>query len=228
MLEKPKPFYRRKLPHWQPGGAAIFITWRLYGSLPDIVIKRLEETRRSISHEMTHLKQLTERKVRHSKQLFAMLDEALDRVETGPLWLRQEPVAEIIVDALLNRYKELYSLWSYVVMANHVHIFLQPKVAQTLVCNAEPSYVPMKFITKRLKGYTAREANRILGRTGQPFWQIESFDHWARKHAEFCRIITYIENNPVRANLAVRAEDWPWSAARERLLRGLTKIRALT
>src|SRR6266851_3973849 len=27
-------FYRRNLPHWHPEGASIFLTWRLYGSLP--------------------------------------------------------------------------------------------------------------------------------------------------------------------------------------------------
>src|ERR1700736_4160188 len=27
-------FYRRRLPHWQPEGVPIFLTWRLYGSLP--------------------------------------------------------------------------------------------------------------------------------------------------------------------------------------------------
>src|SRR5437588_11773829 len=27
-------FYRRILPHWQPEGKPIFLTWRLFGSLP--------------------------------------------------------------------------------------------------------------------------------------------------------------------------------------------------
>ena len=27
-------FYRRNLPHWHPEGKAIFVTWRLFGSLP--------------------------------------------------------------------------------------------------------------------------------------------------------------------------------------------------
>jgi len=79
-----------------------------------------------------------------------------------------------------------------------------------------------------LKGYTAREANRILGRTGQHFWQEESFDHWSRDEDEFFRIIAYIENNPVKAGLVTRPEDWQWSSAAERKRRGWTKIQALT
>ncbi len=34
-------FYRRNLPHWHPEGKSIFITWRLYGSLPASVLKRI-------------------------------------------------------------------------------------------------------------------------------------------------------------------------------------------
>jgi hypothetical protein len=52
-----------------------------------------------------------------------------------------------------------------------------------------------------------------LNRTGAPFWQDESFDHWIRDPAEAVRIRSYIERNPVVAGLAKRAEDWPWSSA---------------
>ena len=27
-------FYERRLPHWHPTGKDIFLTWRLYGTLP--------------------------------------------------------------------------------------------------------------------------------------------------------------------------------------------------
>ncbi|MEK6302578.1 MAG: hypothetical protein AABO41_17845 [Acidobacteriota bacterium] len=88
--------------------------------------------------------------------------------------------------------------------------------------------MPLKDITKRLKGYTALEANRALGRTGQTFWHQESFDHWARDEGEFYRIIAYIENNPVKAGLVLKPGDWRWSSAHERLRRGWNEIRPLT
>jgi hypothetical protein len=53
----------------------------------------------------------------------------------------------------------------------------------------------------------------LLGRTGEPFWQEESFDHWVRGDEEFNRIAHYIEQNPVKAGLVKRSEDWPWSSA---------------
>jgi putative DNA methylase len=86
-------------------------------------------------------------------------------------------------------------------MANHVHALLEPKVALARTTNA-------------IKGVTARRANAILGRTGKHFWQDESFDHWVRNEAEFARIRSYIERNPVSAGLVARPEDWLWSTAR--------------
>ncbi len=66
---------------------------------------------------------------------------------------------------------------------------------------------------KSLKGATAREANRLLGRTGEPFWQKESYDHWVRSQREFEKIRAYIESNPVKAGLVQEPEDYPWSSA---------------
>jgi putative transposase len=63
---------------------------------------------------------------------------------------------------------------------------------------------------KRFKKYTGREANRILNRKGQRFWQREWFDHWSRTPQEDDKIISYIRNNPVHAGLVENAEDWPW------------------
>ena len=62
--------------------------------------------------------------------------------------------------------------------------------------------------------------NRVHGESGQ-YWQHETFDHWARDHAELLRIIDYIEMNPVRAGLAAMPEDYNWSSARIRKRLGI-------
>jgi type I restriction enzyme R subunit/putative DNA methylase len=84
-------------------------------------------------------------------------------------------------------------------MPNHVHLLLTPLISGSKLMQS-------------IKGFTAREANRILGFTGQPFWQAESYDHWVRNDAEFSRIANYIEENPVRARLARSADDYRWSS----------------
>ena len=85
-------------------------------------------------------------------------------------------------------------------MANHVHLLVVPYIS------------PTRFL-QSLKSYTARQANKLLGRTGEPFWQRESYDHWVRDEAERRRIISYIENNPVKAGLVNSPRNYPWSSA---------------
>ena len=65
-----------------------------------------------------------------------------------------------------------------------------------------------------LKRFTARQANGMLSRTGEPFWQEESYDRLVRNQTEFERIVSYIEMNPVSAGLVAASELFPWSSAR--------------
>ena len=174
-------FYARHLPHWQPPGQDVFITWRLAGSLPADF--------KPPKSELTSGKTLT------------YYDRALDAARTGPLWLEDPRVAQTVLSALQQAHqRSLFHLRAYVLMANHVHILLEPQS-------------PLSKITHQLKGSTAHEANRILDRTGTRFWQDESFDHWIRNPEEWQRGRTYIERNPVTAGLVSDPKDWPWSSA---------------
>ena len=53
----------------------------------------------------------------------------------------------------------------------------------------------------------------MMGLTGQPFWQDESYDRLVRDETEFQRIARYIEMNPVKAGMAATPELLPWSSA---------------
>jgi REP element-mobilizing transposase RayT len=130
------------------------------------------------------------------------MDSILDKSMTGPFWLRDPTVARSVMDALHFGAEKLdfYTLHAFVVMPNHVHLLITPKV-------------PIPRITNGLKGVTARDANAILHRTGQHFWQDESFDRWVRNSAQFDRIRYYIESNPVSAGLTTNPQAWPWSSA---------------
>jgi putative transposase len=129
----------------------------------------------------------------------------MDSGRFGPMWLGSPGVAGLVMEALVNGEKQrgLYRMFAFVVMSNHVHLLIE-------------TIEPLQKITRLLKGYTARCANLVLGRTGQSFWQDESFDHWVRDSGEQERIIRYIENNPVTAGLVNKPEDWTWSSAGRR------------
>ncbi len=196
-------FYRRNLPHWHPDGKAIFLTWRLYGSLPKghsggTATPGCAKTKRTGKSAGATRANATGQ---DWGRRFRMVDAELDRGANGPLWLRDPEIAGYVEDAVI-RGAELghYNLHAYVVMPNHVHVLLGARL-------------PLARITSGIKGVSARDANATLSRTGKPFWQDESFDHWVRNEAEFERIRSYIERNPVLAGLVARPEDWPWSSA---------------
>jgi REP element-mobilizing transposase RayT len=133
---------------------------------------------------------------------FVAMDQILDEARRGPLFLRRPAIAKLTVEALRDgdRRFHRYQLHSFVVMPNHVHLLVTPHVVATQWLGP-------------LKGFTAHEANFILGRQGRPFWQDESYDHLVRSGTEFQRIRRYIERNPVKAGLACAVEEYPWSSA---------------
>jgi putative DNA methylase len=147
-----------------------------------------------------------ERNLQHAKLLFVKRDQYLDTAQKGPMYLKDPSAAQLVVESVVWGVPDRYDLLTYAVMPNHVHVLLTPRVE-------------LEVITQGIKGYTAHEINGLQHQRGRVFWQDESFDHWARDFEELCRIIDYIEHNPVKAGLCQCPEHWPWSAAhwRERL-----------
>ena len=175
-------YYRRRLPHIYKIGLPMFITWCLRGSLPP--------DRAFAEDSLT------------SGEAFAAMDRLLEEGRSGPHYLRQPEIANMVVEAVHYNSTTLhhYQLHAFVVMANHVHLLITPTVA-------------LPKLTRSLKGITAKRANEMLGLTGAPFRQVESYDRLVRDATEFQRIHRYIENNPVRAGLVKQAADFPWSSA---------------
>ena len=124
------------------------------------------------------------------------MDRQLDQAKTGPLYLRMEPIATIVCETLLTSVAvKHYQLGAFVIMPNHVHVLVFPMT-------------PPSQLLKSIKGVTAREANKVLGRTGEQFWQHESYDHYVRNDVEREKIVAYIENNSVKAGLALTPADF--------------------
>jgi putative transposase len=180
-------YYERNLPHWLPEGRSLFLTWRLHGSLPQIALEALHKND----------------KLEGGKK-FLRFDQELDGAGFGPVWLKDSRVAGVVVIAIeAVAQNGLCVVHAYTVMPNHVHMLLDPKVE-------------LKQITRAIKGRSARACNGLLHRTGLPFWQEESYDHWVRSAASFGKIQRYIETNPVSAGLVKSPEEWEWSSAYRR------------
>ena len=173
---------RRRLPHWHPETAWLFVTWHLYGSLPECRYPPPDHS--------------------SAGKAFVWMDRYLDTTRTGPMWLFTNPrtterrggvnengegaaapcalklenIASLVAAHIRNGAGQdgLYELRAWVIMANHVHLLVRPRI--------QPSEM-----LRKLKGRTAREANLLLGRTGKPFWQPESYDRWMRDENEIAK-----------------------------------------
>lgn len=200
-------FYRRHLPHWQPAGATLFITFRLAGSLPRAVIAALQEKCEQEERALSHINDAQERQKQaylDTRRAFGRWDAALDASDSGPRWLADPRVAAVVVEALHYRHGQVYDLLVSCVMPNHVHLACIPLQRE------DGTYYALHRILQSLKRHTARQANKILERQGT-FWQAESYDHVVRDADELARIVQYVINNPVKAGLVSDWEAWPWT-----------------
>ena len=92
-------------------------------------------------------------------------------------------------------------VWAYCLMPNHVHLIVVPADPDGLrktFANAHRRYAGMINARYRWSGH---------------LWQ-GRFGAVAMDEAHLAAASRYVALNPVRARLADRAEDWPWSSAR--------------
>jgi putative transposase len=203
-------FRRRHLPHWDVEDAPYFITSCLEGSIPAAGMRELVEYSdqlklrprpRDISPE--------EWERRLHKLWFARMDELLD-FEPAVRHFERADIAKIVMNSFAHFADVRYLSIAWVVMPSHIHWLFQPlpKFSETVPKGKSPREV----IMHSLKSFTGNECNKALGLKGQ-FWQQESYDHWIRDDDELERVIAYILNNPVRAGLAAKPEDYRFSSA---------------
>lgn len=261
-----KTYYKRNLPHYQPPGYTFFVTYRLDGSLPVEVIKRLKEEKEKALKVIAGYDDIKVRKEKYKtyqSQYFGKFDRLLDSSGFGPVWLKEDKVAQIVKEAIHFYDKKTYDLICYTIMPNHVHQIFTPIVGRIsdsttnkleenntyshnqnnsiikdttsksddnyfrngvsdyhlyntvtkgdveYFRNGVSNYIVTKIL-QDLKKFTAGKCNKILNRSGV-FWQHESYDHVVRDEKELRRIVEYVLNNPVKAGLCEKWEDWKWS-----------------
>ncbi|MGI4739404.1 MAG: REP-associated tyrosine transposase [Janthinobacterium lividum] len=189
-------YYQRNLPRRLPPGETLFITFRLAESLPLEALERLKAEFEAVAR----LEETQEEFYARQRRYFGRFDSYLDSATTGPTWLRQPALAQLVQQSLHFYDGKQYALVCYCIMANHVH----------LVVALPEGAAPLAQTLQALKGYTANLGNKLLGRKGQ-FWQRESYDHIIRSPAELERVVAYVLNNPVKAGLITDWQQWPYT-----------------
>ena len=133
--------------------------------------------------------------------MFNYYDKILDNINHTPAWLKNDEIANLVLNNLYHHHQKRYELICALLMPNHSHIIIRP------LKNENNENFALQAIMKWHKNYTAVHANKILNRKGA-FWLHESYDHFVRDEKELYRIINYILQNPVKAGLVNHFKEW--------------------
>ena len=199
-----KDWHRRfhSVPH-RENKALQSITFRLYDSLPKEVIEEIK-LKLDINEDDDFCDSIQYQRLR---QKIAEYEDA----GYGQCFLRDKRIAAIMQDTLKHFDGERYQLICWCIMPNHVHVLIEVNEGWSL-----------SRIMHGWRSYTAKEANRILGRTGK-FWMEEYYDRYIRDDNHLQKTINYILNNPANAGL----DEWPWVGERGTGFQPVSQARGL-
>ncbi len=110
--------------------------------------------------------------------------------------------------SFLSKYSEEKetAVLAYCLMPNHIHLLIRPTEAESL--------------PKMMQGLTlcyTKYFNGENGRTGR-LWECRYYCTVVDEDSYLWTVSRYIENNPVRARMVRRAEDYPYSSAKAHIL----------
>lgn len=208
-LNHAKTYYRRHLPHILPHSASYFVTFRLFNSLPRIVVDKIvSDYKLTIRSLLIKGGDEAKSEINIQREIyFKRFDQLMDRSSFGSQWLKQEQIAQIVAETLHYHDGGRYELICFTIMPNHVHVVFNHDIDHTAVSVTD--------ILQSIKKYSARRANEMLKRTGYSFWQNESYDHVIRSDQEYENVIRYVIYNPVKANLCKEWKEWKWMYIKE-------------
>lgn len=113
---------------------------------------------------------------------------------------RVEAVAAMVCENVGCYCRRLgYTLYGYCLMPDHLHVLLSPGKSGNELAGWLDSF----------KSYTTHQFMKF----GQkpPLWQSSANDHVCREGETAETVMRYIAENPVRAGLVEKWQDWPWT-----------------
>ena len=196
---------RGYLPHYDSQGCFQSITFRLADSLPQKLLKRLEEDLQEVS---------ADRKDIHKR---LSIEKWLD-AGYGCCALGNPQVAQVMQDTLIKFHGVKYELVAWCIMPNHVHVLINTMESLGKVVQSWKSYVGKWALANNenlsLAIPSANDAEQGLG-APRMFWMREYWDRYIRDESHFNNTVNYIHENPVKAGLCSIPSEWQWSSARQ-------------
>ena len=110
---------------------------------------------------------------------------------------------QIVIDGIRFLRTSLgHRVHAYVLMPDHMHLVVTPRESGSA-----------SQIMHSLKLHTAREIGVFLGSKGG-IWQARFYERALRTPKDVEEAIVYVHDNPIKAGLTYRPEDYYWSSYR--------------
>lgn len=120
---------------------------------------------------------------------------------SGRRRILHRPVVALILTQALEQAHCIHGwmVGRYVIMPDHIHFF----------CAAAADIKTLPAFVRDWKRWTTRKIQAGTG-ISAPIWQREFFDHLLRSPHSYTAKWNYVRANPVRAGLAITADEWPY------------------
>ena len=179
---------RRHLPHWEQEGATYFVTFRLADSVPKSLLNQWrDELEAWLKFHPVPWDYKTARE--YESRFVASPEKWLDESH-GECLLRDARAGEILAETLRHFDGKRYWLDVFVVMPNHVHALVQPKVGHSL-----------SSILHSWKSFSAHAIKKSLKHEAN-VWMEESHDRIVRDWESLSNYRRYIISNPEQAKVS--------------------------
>jgi putative transposase len=125
---------------------------------------------------------------------------------TFSTWQKQELSQEarkIALNSCLFFNNKRYEIFVLVVMADHVHMLIQPWQ------KVENEYWSISDIMHSIKSYSSNQISKVMKYTDF-VWQNERYDRIVRNEQELLAYWEYIRENPVKAGYSETPEQYPF------------------
>jgi len=207
---------RGYMPHVDGADLIQHVSYHLADSLPKEALERMQAETKDLAPKL--------RDAEKEKRIAAYLDAG-----HGGCILRVPELADMVQETFTHFANDRYHLYAWCVMPNHVHVLFQPMngwIMSKIVSSWKSftgrrisAYVQMATLgrgepSSRLAGPQPGSAMPPTPQRGPTrVWHREYWDRYIRDHAHYVNVVEYIHENPVKAGLVTRPEDWKWSSA---------------
>ena len=113
------------------------------------------------------------------------------------MFVDHSAVHQVMMDLSRTAHDECFSVIAYCFMPDHLHL---------LAAGTHPAADFRQF----MRIFKQRSAYRWKQQQGTALWQRSYFDRVLRSEEDTVRVARYLLENPIRAGLATRPEDYPY------------------